>query len=130
MLRFKLRLLHGEGTYKTKLDVKTFPFSSSNWGTQRCNRWKSRQSKLLSFAFVPNQRLPYKLVDRQILALTGLQQEKNWLQRIFSARLTKKVGIKVFYLLDCCCGNVIAGISIKFAWDAETKYYRKYLLNK
>ena len=29
MLRFKLRLLHWEGTYQKKLDVKTLPISSS-----------------------------------------------------------------------------------------------------
>jgi len=54
-------LIQGEGTYLKKLEVKTFPFSSSNRGTQRCNGRKSRLSKLLSF--VPNQRLPYKLVN-------------------------------------------------------------------
>ena len=58
--RFRLQL-QGEGTYQKKLDVKTFLFSSSNRGTQRCNGRKSHLSKLLSF--VPNQRLPYKLVE-------------------------------------------------------------------
>ena len=55
-------LLLGKTTYQKKLDVKPSPFSSSNRGKQRCNDRKSRLSKLLSF--VPNQRLPYKLVDR------------------------------------------------------------------
>ena len=65
MLWFPVRfgfLLHSEVTYLKKLDVKTFSYSSSNSGTQRCNGRKSHLSKLLSF--VPNQRLPYKLVDR------------------------------------------------------------------
>ena len=33
-------VLVGKGTYLKKLDVKTFPFSSSNSGTQRCNGQK------------------------------------------------------------------------------------------
>ena len=54
-------LLQGEGRNPIKLNVKTFLFSRSISGTQRCNGRKSRLSKLLSF--VPNQRLPYKLVE-------------------------------------------------------------------
>ena len=53
---------NGKAHYQNKkLDIKTFPLSNSNSGTQRCNGWKSHLSKLL--LFVPNQRLPYKLVD-------------------------------------------------------------------
>ena len=63
MLRFELRLLHGVGTYKKKLDVKTFPFSSSNRGNLSCNDRKNHLSKPL--LFVSNQRLPYKLVDKR-----------------------------------------------------------------
>ena len=43
------------------LDVKTSPFSSSNWRYQSCDGRKSHLSKQLSF--VQNQRLLYKLVD-------------------------------------------------------------------
>ena len=68
MLRSKLHLLHGEGAFKKKLDVKTFPFSSSNRGNQSCNDQKSHLSKPLSF--VSNQRLPYKLVDKSSFLLS------------------------------------------------------------
>ena len=44
--RFQLQL-QAEGTYKKKLDVKTFLFSRSDRGTQRCNGRKSHLSKLL-----------------------------------------------------------------------------------
>ena len=63
-LRFWL-LLQGEGTYKRKLDIITFPFSSSNRGTQRCNGriTPAKQNPL----DVPNHRLPYKLVDKHLI---------------------------------------------------------------
>ena len=62
MLCFYVRFgLLFQGTCRKKPDIKTFPFSSSNKETQRCNGRKSQLSKPRSF--FPNQRLPYKLVD-------------------------------------------------------------------
>ena len=53
-------LLQREGRNPIKLDVKTFPFISR--GTLVGHKDAMvRKGKLLSF--VPNQRLPYKLVD-------------------------------------------------------------------
>ena len=52
MLRFPLRfglLFQGEGTYPKKVDVKTFPISSSNRGHQSCIGRKCRISKKPSF---------------------------------------------------------------------------------
>ena len=62
-------LLQGEGAYPKKLDTKTSFFSSSNREFQSFNGWKSHLSKLLSF--VPNQRLPYKIVDIHFIFLRG-----------------------------------------------------------
>ena len=59
--RFQLQL-QGVGTCQKKLDVKTFLFSSSNRGTQRCNGRKSRRlSKLLSL--VQKQLQKYNISD-------------------------------------------------------------------
>ena len=58
--RFRLQL-QGEGTYQKKLNIKTFLFSSSNRGTQRCNGRKSRLSKLLSL--VQKQLQKYNIRD-------------------------------------------------------------------
>ena len=67
MLWFPVRfgfLIHAKVTYLKKLDLRTFAFSRGNSGTQRYNDQISHQSKPLSF--VPNQRLPYKLVDKTV----------------------------------------------------------------
>ena len=61
--RFQLQL-QGEGTYQKKLNVKTFPFSSSNRETQRCNSRKSHLSKLLSL--VKKQLQRYDIRDALI----------------------------------------------------------------
>ena len=58
--RFRLQL-QGEGSYQTKLDIKTFFFSRSNREAQRCNGQKSRLSKLLSL--VQKQLQKYNIRD-------------------------------------------------------------------
>ena len=51
--------------YLKKLDVITFPLNSSNRGDikMQWSEMPSKQSKMPSF--LPNQRLPYKLVDKK-----------------------------------------------------------------
>ena len=67
MLRFKLRLLHGGGTYKKKLDLKTWPLSGPNRTHKSC--YPTCEAVAAGRGYICKRKTPMIDVDLRVCAI-------------------------------------------------------------